>query len=488
MKKKLFLPILLTAISFSVNALDANLSFCTFKSATSGYVEIYLQVVGQTVEYKLLPDSSFQAKVEVVVLFKKDGEIVKFDKYLLNSPPSDTPVDFVDMKRYGLDDGEYELDVSVSDQNRLENSNRFTQSFSIDFNESRVYQSDIQLLASLRKVKEGQQDSPMAKGGYIFEPLPSHFYDKYCDRLIFYNEIYDTDKWMQGDFLVSYFLEKDSGKDNAKAIGLTHKRRSPQPIVPLLNQIDILELPSGNYNLVVEVKNKQGELLSRKSIAFQRSNPYLNSSREAIAAGTNSLGDEFVADLSIDELRYSLKAIAMQVDDTDGELMNTIIAEGKREAMELYLFSFWAREDPVNPHAAYLNYMEVAKAIDMKFKSGFGFGFETDRGYIYMKYGVPSDIASVEDEQSAPPYEIWFYNQFPQTAQNNVKFVFYNPGLSTNGFVLLHSTARGEINNPRWEVDLYSNAPNDLQGSNYIDGTRVQDNIGRQARRIFDSF
>ena len=95
---------------------------------------------------------------------------------------------------------------------------------------------------------------------------------------------------------------------------------------------------------------------------------------------------------------------------------------------------------------------------------------------------------SVEDEQSAPPYEIWFYNQFPQTNQNNVKFVFYNPSLATNGFTMLHSTARGEVNNPRWEVDLYGSAPNDLDGSNYIDGTQMKGNIGRHARRLYESF
>ena len=93
-----------------------------------------------------------------------------------------------------------------------------------------------------------------------------------------------------------------------------------------------------------------------------------------------------------------------------------------------------------------------------------------------------------ENEPSAPPYEIWFYNQFPMTGQNNVKFLFYNPSLVSNGHVLLHSTARGERNNPRWELDLYSNSPNEVQDNDYIDGTRMQSNTGRQARRLFESF
>ena len=71
--------------------------------------------------------------------------------------------------------------------------------------------------------------------------------------------------------------------------------------------------------------------------------------------------------------------------------------------------------------------MKVAEKVDLYFKSGFGYGFETDRGYTYLKYGPPADIVTVEDEPSAPPYEIWVYYDFPMTSQSNVKFLFYNP-------------------------------------------------------------
>jgi hypothetical protein len=105
-----------------------------------------------------------------------------------------------------------------------------------------------------------------------------------------------------------------------------------------------------------------------------------------------------------------------------------------------------------------------------------------------MKYGAPSDYVTVETDPNAPPYEIWFYNQFPQTKQNNVKFVFYNPSLVSNGFIMLHSNARGEINNPRWEVELYRDSGQDPTNGSFIDGTQMGDGVGRAARRIYDSF
>lgn len=488
MKKSIVLFLSFLFLATATRALDANISFATFRSPSGGYVELYVHVLGPSAEFVPLTDSTVQASLEVVVLFKKEGEILKFDKYNLNSPAFPQANDFIDLKRYPLENGKYEIEVSIEDLNRAGNAKKYNQSLEVDFAEGRIGQSDIQLLSSLKKASPEMAGSPMVKSGYYLESLPSHFYDRGCERLIFYNELYDTDQHLTDDFMVSYFLEKVLGDKKSTPLKLMHKRRSPAPVVPLLLQIDILDLESGNYHLVVEVRSREGELLSQKSAYLQRSNPYLNSSREDIAAGENNLANEFVADLDVDELEYSLRAISMQVSPQDGQLLNDIIRDQNLDAMRLYLFSFWAQENPTHPKEEYEQYMEVARAIDSKFDNGFRHGFETDRGYVFMKYGAPNDYANVETDPNAPPYEIWFYNQFPQTGQNNVKFVFYNPALTTNGFVMLHSNARGEVSNPRWEVELYRDTNQDPVNGSFIDGTRMGDGEGRYARRIYDSF
>jgi GWxTD domain-containing protein len=391
----------------------------------------------------------------------------------------------VDLKRYSLENGAYEIAVSMSDANMENNVRKYEAGFTIDFSQEQIGQSDLQLLASFSEVQPGQEANPLAKNGLVLEPLPSNFYHKYASTLIFYNEIYNSDKAIGDDFAVSYSVYKDG--EPGKAISIGHKKKSAAPVVPLLQQIDISKLESGNYNLVVEVRNRDKVLLSKKSIFFQRSNPHLNMEREEIAQNV-TLDDEFVGKMTHDELRYSLKAISMLVDAVDGELMNTLIREKNLAAMKLYLFSFWSKENPTDPKAAYDAYMTVARKIDERYVNGFGYGFETDRGHVFMKYGAPNDITTVENDPTAPPYEVWTYNQFPQTGQHNVKFLFYNPSLASNGFVLLHSNARGEVSNPRWEVELYRDAPNDIEGSDYFNGTGVQDNIGRHGRRLFRDF
>ena len=98
-------------------------------------------------------------------------------------------------------------------------------------------------------------------------------------------------------------------------------------------------------------------------------------------------------------------------------------------------------------------------------------------------------MISVSDEPDAPPYEIWFYEQFPFTAQSDVKFLFYNPELSAGGYTLLHSTARGEVNNPQWQLELYSSInEGDKIGTDYRNRTEVSDGINRNAARYFNDF
>jgi GWxTD domain-containing protein len=306
--------------------------------------------------------------------------------------------------------------------------------------------------------------------------------------MLFYFEVYNTDKAIGDDYLQTIYIDDADTKDREEKISSTNKRKQPSPVDAAVQKVDIKELPTGNYNLVIEIRNRNRELLIKRSMPFQRSNPYLKISDEKIASGELTLNDEFVGKLTMDELVYSLKAIMMQVDKADGEHVKYIISQRNENAMKMYLFSYWAKENHNNPEAQYNAYMKVARQVDVSFANGFGYGFESERGYIFLKYGAPNNTAFEENDPSAPPYEIWYYNQFPKTKQNNVKFLFYNPSLTTNGHILLHSTARGERNNPQWELELYRDAPNEVDGGNFIDGTTMQPNTGRHARQLWESF
>ena len=128
--------------------------------------------------------------------------------------------------------------------------------------------------------------------------------------------------------------------------------------------------------------------------------------------------------------------------------------------------------------------MKVVKAVDNQFYSAFGKGHQTDRGYVFLKYGKPNKVVSIDDEANTPPYEIWYYDFMQKTGQPNVRFIFYSPMLA-NEYELLHSTCRGERSNKQWEIQLYKNSKNEAVNPG-IDATTMNSNWNRKARKLFE--
>jgi len=141
--------------------------------------------------------------------------------------------------------------------------------------------------------------------------------------------------------------------------------------------------------------------------------------------------------------------------DNSVALDNIINKKNDKEA-RYYLWRYWYDKNKVYPEKEFEEYMKYARAVDKTFRSHVGYGFQTDRGIIYLKYGKPSQVITQESEPTAPPYEIWYYDIIEQDNQRNIKFIFYIPSLASNDFELLHSNCRGEKNNPTWFYKLYS--------------------------------
>lgn len=464
-------------ISHASVALNPGISTCVFKSGSSGFVEVYFHIPGESAAFAVQPDSNFIASVEVLLLFQQAGNIARFDKFTLHSPSMPRPGDFIDVKRYALADGSYELSVEMRDLNRPEDTCTRIIPLTLDLNREKLLQSDIQLLAA---VYRDSSDSPFCKNGLFLEPLPFQTYGKNAFQLAFYHEIYHADIALADDYLVSYRIDAHE-PDNSRTFLIGHKRRKPLPVDPLVILMDISSLPTGNYKLVVELRNRMQELVSQKETFFRRENPFFRPTAADLA--NIPLDQEFVAALQVEELRLGLRALSPRLAGKEQEQLNLLIKGDSTEAQRRYLFTYWATQAPNSPELAWRQYMKVVQSVDNTFVSGFRRGFETDRGHIYLKYGPPDDIETREQEPSAPPYEIWSYYHFPSTRQNNVKFIFYNPSLAPGDYVLLHSDAIGERQNPQWIRDLYKNAPAEWEG-NPIDGNGIMDNFNRNAKRV----
>lgn len=480
MKRIIFSLITLFNIIQNVNGIDASIAIASFKTYTNNYVEIYAQIAASTVKYKSIDSSHYSASIEVTYVIRFNDSIVAFDKFSLNTHPKDFAIDLLDTKRFPLNQGKYILEATFRDLNKIGNERTYRKNFEINFDENAFQFSDIQLLNSFQK---DTTESVNSKLGFFLENNPTAFYHRNMTKLGLFFEMYNSDKSIADDYYITYGIDRQESNGNVTNLYSISKKRSPRPIDAYIHLFDIKNLATGNYKVFVEARNREKKLIQRKDIDFQRSNPFM------FIKDTSSLEDAtgtFLAELTKDSLRYCLKAIQARTRGDENSILNQVIASDDPRVQRNFLYRYWLNQNPTNPIEAYNKYMEVANAVNKQFKSGFGYGFESDRGYIFMKYGKPNDVVSVDDDPSAPPYEIWVYYDFPVTKQSNVKFLFYNPSLAGNDYRILHSNARGELNNPRWQITLYKNAPNEVDGDNYNDATTMKDNFNRRASRYLE--
>lgn len=463
-----------------------------FRHEGNPLVEVQMYFSGSSLVSIPTPDGKWRSSVDVLIYFSRDSHIVQYDHFILNSPSQDKPeLDFVDVRRFVLPEGHYKIHFEAFDLHHPVDTLSIFRDVQLggEQDDVRFELSDPVLLA---KAVASSETNALTHHGYYMEPIPHRFYPATAELLYFYQEVYPRPSaGTSGTYLFAYYIERQLGDGSTRKVQqAVTKTRKVRPLDPVLMQMDIRRLASGNYRLVTEVRDSNLNLLNTSAIIFQRANPNLDDEEEG-TPGSHAGGflDSFLVDLPIAELNYSLRAIAARVPEKDVELLNATIQNPNPLAKRQLLFGYFIRENANRPDKAYDAYMVSARAVDEKFRSGFGYGFETDRGFVWMKYGQPNDVVQVEDEPHAPPYEIWIYDEFPFTGQRNVKFLFYNPNLAPGDFQLLHSTARNERQNPRWEIELYKKVGgNEIDGTNIQDATGVKDQYYRNARRYFNDF
>ena len=454
--KLIYLFFLLTLCIGTTQAknLSALFSYSTFYSPEIGpYIETYLSVSGNSVEFKKNESGSFNGKIEVIITFKEGDQIRKFAKYNLLSPEADNHtqvnVDFIDQQRYALPNGTYLLEITITDIYGDNTPFTSAQEVILNYSNDKVAVSDIELVSSFAPTAEG---SIINKSGYDLIPYVTNFYPTNVDKLTFYTEIYNTAKILSGDnFLLRYFI---SNYENKKVIEnySAFSKQTAREVVPVLGEFPIDKLGTGNYLLTVEVRDKQNEVLAAEEIFFQRSNT-LYAGKPVLDSETADVTNTFVAAYHDPaELRDMVSSLRPRSTNVEVNYIDTQLASADVPSMQRFFYHFWEKRNPENPSQAWAEYKIEVEKVNKQYGTQIEKGYDSDRGRVYLQYGPPNNITERHREPSAYPYEIWHY--YVLGNQSNRKFVFYNPDLVTNDFQLIHSDAIGEINDPRWQMKL----------------------------------
>ena len=433
--------------------MKAYFTYCTFNAPESGsFVETYLTVVGNTVEYAPKEDGGYQGSIQVTLVFKQGEEIKDFKKYNLLSPVvADTAdaVNFIDQQRITLPNGQYDFEIVIADQNSDKAPFQFHQELEVDYPTDAVRISDIELLESFSQATE---QSIITKSGFDLVPYVSDYYPDNLNKISFYCEVYNTDKSLgaEGRYLVNYYIEQyEKGQMLPKYKSFA--RHSAKPVNVLLSEFNITDLPSGNYHLVVELRNRENEVLDTRKLFFQRSNPKVKLTSSDIAS--ISMINSFVEQInSVDTIREYIRSVRPISSDLERNFADRQLATDQPDILKKFFLNFWMTRNSLNPELEWEKYKLELKKVDKAFGTKVHKGYETDRGRVYLQYGPPNTRTQQYNEPSAYPYEIWHYYKVGNFS--NRKFVFYSPELASNNFELLHSDMFGEVNNYRWQAML----------------------------------
>jgi GWxTD domain-containing protein len=465
MKKSALIFTIVFLVFFSGNTqakgLWAFLTYSTFNSPEGTYIETYLTVAGNSVKYVKKDNGKYQATVNILMTFKQNNDIRAFKKYELNSPEiSDTlqnNYEFLDEQRFQVPNGTYDFELLLSDKNSSRKPVPFTQSVLVDFPADKPSISGIQLVQSYTKTEE---QKVISKNGYDLVPYVYNFYPQKENRMILYCELYNLDKSLGADskYILSYYIE--SFENNIKFADFAKVRKeTAKPISVLMSEFAISNLATGNYNLVVEARNQQNEVVVSKKLFFQRSNPNAQLSFDNML--NNTAANTFAEKITnLDTLRECVSCLFPISYGLEKEYEKAARKSTDIHSMQQFFYGFWVRRDANNPEKAWLAYKEQVAKADANFKTPVKKGYQTDRGRVFLEYGPPNVRSQQYNEPAAYPYEIWQYYTL-NNSQRNRKFVFYSPDMVSSDFFLLHSDATGEITNPQWRVDLMNrvNAP-----------------------------
>lgn len=474
-----FLFLLLGLVSFQqgFSTISAGMNVFTYYEDQQPYIEINMHIVGSSVTLRELNTTEVESEILAQFFITQENDTIIADAYRLKSPKGLKAQDFIHLQRYKLAPGNYRINVVLTDILNIDNTYTYFKNLEIDELNDDFQQSKTKLLASIAPSDQSQHS--LFKYGYIMEPAAFHFFHKDMSIVYAYKELYNVNSLSSDSLRVDYKLIEDNV--NTKIIESKTTMLYPSEKNLLIEGFSLKKIPSGNYIFVFDI-HRNGYHFVQDTVSFQRSNPALDTK---LLAEEDGFVNSFIQKLSPDELDYALKGLAPRLGSLERGRIDHVIRRGTPKSKKFYLYNYWVNYDPINTERTFNQYMDILDAVDKKFYSAYGRGFETDRGYVFLRYGQPDNVISVEDEPTAPPYQIWFYDRVDRTGQSNVKFLFYNPNLGAYHYELLHSTCRGELQNRQWEIELYRDAPNEIDG-NRMDATTMKDNYNRRAREYFE--
>ena len=499
------------SISFSqevrLNAVYAMPTFLT--SGSEPYVEI--QFLFDANSLTLGRDGQQQPYVAVnlqTVISDQSGKVQYADKRSIKQmlgTNSDfrsqaTSQSFLNVQRVALANGFYEVSFTIEDAVSAAMGKKVSpvvvrDELSINYSKQEVSVSDVQLLE--RYVKSGKENI-LSKNGYDLYPGVIEVLPPKTSELKYYAEIYNSDASFSEDneFIVDIHVETANQNRRISALQ-SKKKQKPKPVEIVLGTMDISLLPSGGYYLVVEARSKSNILHAYKKALFIVENDSIDRLyRQQLSATLPQ--SHWTSEMTDSLLNFYIPYLQPIASEYERSFVLKGYKDASLEARRIFFYRFWQQRNPDHPEQGWKEYLKRINYVHDHYSTRIKEGYQNDMGRVYLVYGPPTKIidekfkgvsgfyrgspdilkdVEIGNQSGAEsvnylPYQIWRYDNTPFFERNR-SFVFYAPQMDLKDYRLLHSNARGEVNDPYWERVLSRNLlPEDIEGA-----------AGRQFRR-----
>ncbi len=449
--------------------LTALFSYSTFNIVDGDpYVETYIDYDAWNLTFAPTQNGQYQATVETILTVSSGDSIIHAKKYELRSPlisdTTKTNFNFIDLQRFALNNGIYNLRFELRDKGSDAPPTVLDQKILLQY-ERKPQMSSLQMMSSM---KPTVQENILSRGGYDMEPYINDYIPAQVPNIYFYYEIYHLDRELfSDDFITLAFIEQQETGRRIPGVEII-KNYKGAPTVRVAGGLDLRTVPSGNYNLVVEVRNKKNEQMMYQKVPFMRNNPHV------AAADLPPVGTTFAGSIEDENLlNFYLKNLyPIATAAENSEVTKLTRQPGLITDKQLFLYKFWVERNGLDPEGEWRKYKERIDYVAATYTHTNISGYLTDRGRVYLQYGPPNFIRdeknfvgaqsmkagfTISDDTDPAhiyylPFQMWRYDQLPGE-QQNCMFIFwdqYRSGL----YKLLQSNVTGELRTPDWEREL----------------------------------
>jgi GWxTD domain-containing protein len=415
-------------------------------------VEVNMAVMAGSALFVANERGFMQARVEVTTIVEQEGAIKAFAKTDVLGPERLDSIqqDLLHQEFFQLAPGAYDLLVEAVDLNTNDTTRaRYRLPLAVGERAPGVSISSILLAERIDPGATG----PAAKQGYQVVPLLSDYYPASITTLNFYAEVYGTGAvfGMDSLYLLTYQIESFEKRQVYGGYKRLNRMKA-RDVEPVMASFDIQDLPSGNYLMALEVRDRAGELVARSEQFIMRNNP-IRHSYDLQAMDRLDLANTFAGAIAdVDSLAEHINSMRPIADPLERKIIDDRVKDKDIDLMRRFFYSFWMNRS-VDPEQAWKAYQEQVIKVNKLFGCRVMKGYETDRGMVYLKYGAPNTMMDRFNEMGTVPYTIWHY--YRAGKYTNRRFVFYQPDIANSCMQLLHSEVPGEIQNPQWNNLLH---------------------------------